>query len=163
MATPQHILCCPEANVPQIGVIVHLENQFVPQLQLPGWCLEMLHQDLHIIFSFPHNMIYGHDNVLSLARLILLLYTEQRLLKPNCSICVFSDLRTFILKVRYLSQNWYLTFLWQFSSSGMFLTEWPFRLCLYRTNFTVDICPIKGTFQIFFSLVWLVFLTDCRK
>ena len=30
-------------------------------------------------------------------------------------------------------------FLWQFWSSGFFLTELPFRLCRYRTRFTVDI------------------------
>ena len=30
-------------------------------------------------------------------------------------------------------------FLWQFWSSGFFLVERPFRLCRYRTRFTVDI------------------------
>jgi hypothetical protein len=30
-------------------------------------------------------------------------------------------------------------FLWWFRSSGFFLAEWPFRLCRYRTHFTVDI------------------------
>ena len=30
-------------------------------------------------------------------------------------------------------------FLWRFWSSGFFLAEWPFRLCRYRTRFTVDI------------------------
>ena len=31
-----------------------------------------------------------------------------------------------------------LAFLWRFSSSGFFLAERPFRLCRYRTRFTVD-------------------------
>ena len=30
-------------------------------------------------------------------------------------------------------------FLWRFWSNGFFLAEWPFRLCRYRTCFTVDI------------------------
>ena len=32
-----------------------------------------------------------------------------------------------------------LSFLWRFWSSGFFLSERPFRLCQYRTRFTVDI------------------------
>ena len=32
-----------------------------------------------------------------------------------------------------------LAFLWRFWSSGFFLAELPFRLCRYRTRFTVDI------------------------
>lgn len=40
-----------------LTVIVHFENQFVPRLELPVWCLKMLLQYLHILFS-PHDAIY---------------------------------------------------------------------------------------------------------
>ena len=36
------------------------------------------------------------------------------------------------------SSNRSLAFLWRFWSSGFFLAEQPFRLCPYRTRFTVD-------------------------
>uniref|UniRef100_A0A4W5RBI0 Anion exchange protein n=1 Tax=Hucho hucho TaxID=62062 RepID=A0A4W5RBI0_9TELE len=56
---------------------------------------------------------------------------------------VSSDQRTFLIKVRSLSPcavaNRSLAFLWWFWSSGFFLAERPFRLCRYRTRFTVDI------------------------
>ena len=61
----------------------------------------------------------------------------------HSSIFVSSDQRTFLKKVWSLSPcavaNRSLSFLWLFWSSGFFLAEWPFRLCSYRTCFTVDI------------------------
>ena len=42
-----------------------------------------------------------------------------------------------------------LAFLWRFWSSGFFLAEEPFRLCRYRTRFTVDIdtfVPVSSSF-----------------
>ena len=41
----------------KLGVIVHLEDPFATKLELPGWCLEMLLQYIHIIF-LPHDAIY---------------------------------------------------------------------------------------------------------
>ena len=56
---------------------------------------------------------------------------------------VSSDQRTFLQKVRSLSPcavtNCSLAFLWRFSSTAFFLVERPYRLCQYRTRFTVDI------------------------
>ena len=50
---------------------------------------------------------------------------------------------TFLQKVRYLSpsavENHSLDFLWRFWSNGFFLAERPFRLCRYKTCFTVNI------------------------
>ena len=61
----------------------------------------------------------------------------------HSSIFVSSVKRTFFQKVRSLSPcavaNCSLTFWWRFWSSGFFLAERPFRLCRYRTCFTVDI------------------------
>ena len=37
-------------------------------------------------------------------------------------------------------------FLWWFWSSGFFLAEWPFRLCRYRTHYTVDIDTFVNCF-----------------
>ena len=76
-------------------------------------------------------VLHGWDGVLRLA------------LWPNSSIFVSSDQRTFLQKVRSLSPcavaNRSLAFLWRFWSCGFFLAERPFRLCRYRTRFTVDI------------------------
>ena len=48
-------------------------------------------------------------------------------------------------------------FLWRFWSSGFFLDEWPFRLCRYRTRFTVNIdtfVPISSSiFTMSFAVV----------
>ena len=54
---------------------------------------------------------------------------------------VSSDNRTFLQKVQALSPCAIRSqfFLWWFWNSGVFLAEWPFRLCRYRTCFTVDI------------------------
>ena len=56
---------------------------------------------------------------------------------------VSSENRTFLQKVQSLSPcgvaDRSLAFLWRFRSSGFFLAERPFRLCQYRTGFTVDI------------------------
>ncbi|CDQ60252.1 unnamed protein product [Oncorhynchus mykiss] len=50
---------------------------------------------------------------------------------------------TDVLRLQSLSPcavaNRRLIFLWRFWSSGFFLAEQPFRLCRYRTRFTVDI------------------------
>ena len=71
------------------------------------------------------------------------LQTKQWSLWPNSSIVVSSDQRTFFQKVWSLSscavENRSLYFLWRIWSSGFFLAERPFRLCRYRTRFTVDI------------------------
>ena len=51
-----------------------------------------------------------------------------------------------------------LAFLWRFWSSGFFLAEWPFRLCRYRTNFTVDIDTFVPVFYIIFTRSFAVVL-----
>ena len=58
----------------------------------------------------------------------------------NSSIFVSSDQRTkYDLCPPCAVANHILAFLWRFWSSGFFLAERPFRLCRYRTCFTVDI------------------------
>ena len=67
----------------------------------------------------------------------------------------------FLQKVRSLSPcavaNRSLAFLWLFWNSGFFRAEWPFRLCRYRTRFTVDIdtfVPVSSsTFTRCFAVV----------
>ena len=70
------------------------------------------------------------------------------LFPPNITIAkqfyfVSSDQRRFLQKVRSLSPcavaNRSLAFIWRFWNSGFFLAEQSFRLCQYRTHFTVDI------------------------
>ena len=82
--------------------------------------------------------LHGWDGVLELASLPLF--------RPNImmitTIFVSSNQRTFLQKVRSLSPCAVancLAFLWLSCSSGFFLAEQPFRLCRYRTHFTVDI------------------------
>ena len=126
----------------------------------------MLLQYIHIIL-LPHDAIYfvkctspscskappqhdaatpvlhGWDGVLRRASLPFFLQTQRWSFWPNSSIFVSSDQRTFLQKVQSLSPfavaNRSLLFLWQFWSSGFFLAERLFRLCRYRTCFTVDI------------------------
>ncbi|KAK6324312.1 hypothetical protein J4Q44_G00066510 [Coregonus suidteri] len=126
----------------------------------------MLLQYIHIIF-LPHDAIYfvkctspscskappqhdaatpvlhGWDGVLRLA--------SYPLFPPNITMVImakqfyfcFIRQRPSLQKVRSLSPcaaaNHSLAFLWRFWSSGFFLAEQPFRLCRYRTRFTVDI------------------------
>ena len=88
-------------------------------------------------------MLHGWDGVLRLASLPLF--------PPDITVVIMaifdsSDKRTFHQKVQSLSPcvvaKRSLAFLCWFWSSGFFLAERPFRLCRYRTRFTVDI----GTF-----------------
>ena len=58
-------------------------------------------------------------------------------------------------------------FLWQFWSSGFFLAERPFRICRYRTCFTVDIetfVPVSSSiFTRSFAVVLRLICTFCTK
>ena len=60
-----------------------------------------------------------------------------------------------------------LAFLWWFWSSGFFLAERPFRLCRYRTCFTVDIdtfVPVSSSiFTRSFAVVLGWIFTFCTK
>ena len=75
---------------------------------------------------------------------------------------VSSDKRTFLQKVQSLSPcavaNRRLAFLGQFWSSGFFLPERPFRLCRYRTHFTVDIDTFVPVFSSIFTRSFAVVL-----
>lgn len=51
-----------------------------------------------------------------------------------------------------------MDFLWWFWSSGLFLAEWPFRLCRYRTCFTVDIDTVVPVFSSIFTRYFPVVL-----
>ena len=90
---------------------------------------------------------------------------------PNNSIFVSSDQRTFPPKVQSLSPcavaNSSLAFLWRFWNSGFFLAERPFRLCRYRTRFTVDIdtcVPVSSSiFTRTFAVVLGLNFTFCTK
>ena len=88
-------------------------------------------------------MLHGWDGVLQFASFPLFLRTQQWSLWPNSYIFVSSDQRTFLQKGWSLSpcavENRSLAFVWRFWSRGFFLAERPFRLCRYRTPFTVDI------------------------
>ena len=44
-----------------------------------------------------------------------------------------------------------LAFLWWFWSSGFFLAERPFRLCRYRTRFTVDLDTFEPVYSSIFT------------
>ena len=84
---------------------------------------------------------------------------------------VSSDQRTFLQKVKCLSPcavaNRSLSFLWRFWSSGFFLAERPFRLCRYRTRFTVAIgtfVPVSSSvFTRSFAVVLGLICTFCSK
>ena len=99
------------------------------------------------------------------------LQTKRWSLWPNSSIFVWSNQRTFLQKVwslsPYAGANRSLTFLWRFWSSGFFLAERPFRLCRYRTCFTVDIdtfVPVSSSiFTKFFAVVLGLIFTFCTK
>ena len=58
-------------------------------------------------------------------------------------------------------------FLWRFWSSGFFLAERPFRLCRYRTRFTMDIdtsVPVSSSmFTRSFSVVLVLICTFRTK
>ena len=123
----------------------------------------MLLQNTHITF-LPHDDIYfvkwtspycskappqhdaatpvlhGWDGVLWLASLPLF--------PPNITMVIMAK-QLYFCFIRpedispkgeiFLSMCCSLDFLWRFWSSGFFLAERPFRLCHYRTRFTVDI------------------------
>ena len=103
-----------------------------------------------------------------------LLQTLRWSLWPNSSIFVSSDQRKFLQKVQSLSQcavaNRSLAFMWRFWSSGFFLAERPFRLCRYRTCFTVDMdyfVPVSssiftGSFAVVLGLI-CTFRTKVRS
>ena len=88
-------------------------------------------------------MLHGWDGVLQLAILPLF--------PPNITMVIMAKQFYFCFirpegispKVRSLSSravaNRSLAFLWRFWSNGFFLAERPFRLCGYRSRFTVDI------------------------
>ena len=153
----------------------------------------MLLQCIHIIF-LPHDAIYfvkctspscskappqhdaanpvlhGWDGVLRLASLPLF--------PPNIKMVIMakqfyfsSDQRTFLQKLNILSPcavaNRSLALLWRFWSSGFFLAERPFRLCWYRTCFTVDIdtfVPVSSSiFTRSFAVVLGLICTFCTK
>uniref|UniRef100_A0A8C8M0M7 Protein zer-1 homolog-like C-terminal domain-containing protein n=1 Tax=Oncorhynchus tshawytscha TaxID=74940 RepID=A0A8C8M0M7_ONCTS len=67
--------------------------------------------------------------------------------------------------------NHSMAFLWRFWSSGFFLAEWPFRLCRYRTHFTMDIdtfVPVKmpeetRSFAVVLSLICVFVTKECSS
>ena len=75
---------------------------------------------------------------------------------------LFHQTRGHFSKSRYVSPcavaNLSLAFLWWFWSSGFFLAERPFRLCPYRTRFTVDIYTFVPVFSSIFTRSFAVVL-----
>ena len=126
----------------------------------------MLLQYIHIIFR-PHDAIYfvkctspscskappqhdaatpvlhGWDGVLWLASLPLFppIITMVIMAKQFyfCFIRPEDISPNSMILSPFAVANRSLAFLWRFWSSGFFLAEWPFRLCRYRSCFTVDI------------------------
>jgi hypothetical protein len=102
------------------------------------------------------------DGVLQLASIPLFPPIIKTVIMAKQFYVVSSDQRTFLQKVRSLSPcavaNRSLAFLWRFWSSGFFLTEWPFRLCRYRTCFTVDIDTFVPVSSSIFTRLFAVVL-----
>ncbi|XP_051527062.1 uncharacterized protein LOC127425298 isoform X1 [Myxocyprinus asiaticus] len=88
-------------------------------------------------------MLHGWDDVLQLA--------SPTLFPPNITMVIMAKRFNFCfirpkdistkskIFAPYALANCSLAFLWRIWSSGFFLAEQPFRLCRYRTHFTVDI------------------------
>ena len=99
-------------------------------------------------------MVHGWGGVLQLA--------SRPLFPPNSSTFVSSDQRTFLKKIQSLSP-------WLFC--GFFLAERPFRLCRYRTLFTVDIetfVPVSSSiftrsFAVFLGLIYTFHTKVCSS
>jgi hypothetical protein len=88
--------------------------------------------------------------------------SKQCSLWLNSSIFVSSDQRTFLQKLRSLSHVQLQTVVWRFCSSGFFLAERPFRLCRYRTRFTVDILLYLHLHKVVLGLI-CTFRTKVRS
>ena len=72
------------------------------------------------------------------------------LFPPNITMVIMAKQFYFSLCPHVQLQTVVWLFLWWFWSSGFFLAEWPFRLCRYRTRFTVDLDTfVPVSFSIF--------------
>ena len=101
-------------------------------------------------FSSKHN--YGHYG----QTVVLLFHQNRGHFSKKYNLCPHVQLQTIV---------W--LFLWRFWSSGFFLAERPFRLCRYRTRFTVDtdtFVPVSSSiFTRSFAVVLGLICIFCTK
>ena len=116
-------------------------------------------------------VLHGWDGVLQLASLPLFPPNIMMVIMAKQFYFCLIKPETFLQKVRSLSPcavaNRSLAFSWQFWSSGLFLAEPPFRLCRYRTRFTVAIdtfVPVSSSiFTRPFAIVLILICTFHNK
>ena len=101
-------------SAPVLPAAKHTHNMMRPPPVLHGWDDVLLLASLPI---FPPNI-----TMVIMAKQFYFCFIRPEDISPSCEVA-----------------NHSLAFLWQFWSSGFFLAERPFRLCRYKTCFTMDI------------------------
>jgi hypothetical protein len=117
----------------------HPHNMMLsPRASRLGWCFSACKP---LPFSSKHND--GHYG-----QTVLFLFHQTRgHFYKKYDLCPHVQLQTLV---------W--LFLWQFWSSGFVLAEQPFRLCRYRTRFTVDIYTFVPVSSSIFTRAFAVVL-----